>query len=427
MSRFFGKDTSLHPRLGFQVTKSFCIPALIDLIYLAAISASVFGYNLHAVTLLGVAGIIVTFAKSYILFVSGNNAFPFLWFAPCLLFPWSTLYALNKGLWQRAGHSYTAKDRFRISTTVAGLVLLIALLAGNIAGPLNNYADKTLSPLEKSGQSYLLETSKQVGIAFATARLLNGMLSMIEELEVSAELGVGASMSPGEILEPLDDLVERFSIVMLINFVTVNGLLLLGEIGKLIGLALVVPLGVFLLIASMWGSKNTRATMAVAGYKMIVLGLFLYILVPALGAGSLLVDQIILKEKRVQAQQKMPEFVRQKVKDNTQAEQINHPADSGFFDIFHFANEIKNNVSELKEQLSQIRSSLPRIIESITEQIIVFVLKSIVLPLIFLLVILRFYKWLTGDSRASQTIEKRLKEIITEKGDKAGFTPSDAS
>ncbi|MEF8823913.1 MAG: hypothetical protein V5A74_07360 [Desulfohalobiaceae bacterium] len=423
MSRFFGKDTSLHSRFEVQVTKTFCFPALLDLTYLAATAASVFGYNLHAVTLIGVVGIIVNFAKSYILSASEKNAFPFWWFVPCLALPWSTLYALNKGLWQREEHTYPAKDRFRISATVAGLVLLFALLAGNVAGPLNNYGDKTLSPLEKSGQSYLLETSKQVGIAFATARLLNGMLSMIEELEVSAELGVGASMSPGEILEPLDDLVERFSIVMLINFVTVNGLLLLGEIGKIIGLAVVVPLGVFLFIASMWGSRNTRTTMAVAGYKMIVLGLFLYILVPAIGAGSLLVDQIILKEKQVQARQKMPEFVRQKVKDNTETEQINHPAESGFFNIFRFANEIKNNVSELKDQLSQIRSSLPQIIESITEQIIVFVLKSIVLPLIFLLVILRFYKWLTGDSRASQSIEEKLKEIIKDKNDKEGFSP----
>jgi len=421
------KNTSLHSRRGIQVTKAFCIPALLDLAYLAATAASVLGYNLHALTLIGVVGIIVNFAKSYILSVSEKNAFPFWWFVPCLLVPWSTLYALNKGLWQRDEQTHAARDRFRISTTIAGLALLLALLAGNIAGPLNNYADNALAPLEKSGQSYLLETSKQVGIAFASARLLNGMLSMIEELEVSAELGVGASVSPGEILEPLDDLAERFSVVMLINFVTVNGLLLLGEIGKMIGLALVVPLGLFLFIASMWGPKNVRTAMAVAGYKMIVLGLFLYILVPALGAGSLLVDQIVLKEKRVQAQQKMPEFVRKKVADNTRPEQINHPAEGGFFDIFGFASEIKNNVSELKDQLAQIRASLPRIIESITEQIVVFVLKSIVLPLVFLLVILRFYKWLTGDSRASQSIEKMLREIITNKRDKEGISPSDAS
>ena len=427
MSLSSDKDTPLRPRLKFQVTKTVCFPALLDLTYLAATAASAFGYHFHAVTLVGVVGIIVNFATSYILSVSEKNTFPFWWFVPCLVLPWSTLYALNKGLWQREERTYAAKDRFRISTTVAGIVLLLALLAGNISGPLNNYADRTLSPLEKSGQSYLLETSKQVGIAFATARLLNGMLSMIEELEVSAELGVGASMSPGEILEPLDDLVERFSIVMLINFVTVNGLLLLGTIGKIIGLALIVPLGVFLFIASMWGSSNTRTAMAVAGYKMIVLGLFLYILVPALGAGSLLVDQIILKEKQVQAQQKMPEFVRQKVEDNTRLDQVEHPTENGFFDIFRFAKDIRNNVSELKNQLSQIRSSLPRIIESITEQIIVFVLKSIVLPLIFLLVILRLYKWLTGDSRASQFIEKRLKESIKDKGDKEVFSSSDAS
>jgi hypothetical protein len=52
---------------------------------------------------------------------------------------------------------------------------------------------------------------------FAVARTLNGVISAAQGTEVALEPGgVGVVLSVGEILDPINDLIERFSAVMLI-------------------------------------------------------------------------------------------------------------------------------------------------------------------------------------------------------------------
>lgn len=54
-------------------------------------------------------------------------------------------------------------------------------------------------------------------VAFAIARGLNGVISVAQGTEVALEpAGVGVKLSPGEILDPVNDLIEQFSSVMLL-------------------------------------------------------------------------------------------------------------------------------------------------------------------------------------------------------------------
>ncbi|HEC72775.1 MAG TPA: hypothetical protein ENI26_00190, partial [Methylophaga aminisulfidivorans] len=52
---------------------------------------------------------------------------------------------------------------------------------------------------------------------FALARGLNGVISVAQGTELSVEpMGVGVTLTPGQILDPLNDMVEQFSTVLLI-------------------------------------------------------------------------------------------------------------------------------------------------------------------------------------------------------------------
>jgi hypothetical protein len=53
-------------------------------------------------------------------------------------------------------------------------------------------------------------------VTFASARAINGVLSVAKSASVSFQIGAGASVQPGAALDPLDDLVEQFSTVMLV-------------------------------------------------------------------------------------------------------------------------------------------------------------------------------------------------------------------
>ena len=63
---------------------------------------------------------------------------------------------------------------------------------------------------------YLEQTSQRALAMFAIARGLNAAISVIQSIDLGFTLGVSATLSPGEVLDPLNDLIERFSLVMLI-------------------------------------------------------------------------------------------------------------------------------------------------------------------------------------------------------------------
>lgn len=63
---------------------------------------------------------------------------------------------------------------------------------------------------------FLTTASERSLVIFAIARGINGVISVIQSAEVGFSFAVSASLAPGEILDPINDLIERFSLVMLV-------------------------------------------------------------------------------------------------------------------------------------------------------------------------------------------------------------------
>lgn len=66
--------------------------------------------------------------------------------------------------------------------------------------------------------------------AFAVARTINAVISVIQETEIGVSLGINTSLAPGQILDPLNDLIERFSVAALTAATLLWSLKLLGAI-----------------------------------------------------------------------------------------------------------------------------------------------------------------------------------------------------
>ncbi|MCW8975927.1 MAG: hypothetical protein OQL10_09445 [Sedimenticola sp.] len=70
--------------------------------------------------------------------------------------------------------------------------------------------------LDRLGHDYTEAGFKRALVVFALSRGLNGVISVAQGTEVAIEpAGIGLNFKPGEILDPINDLVERFSWVML--------------------------------------------------------------------------------------------------------------------------------------------------------------------------------------------------------------------
>ena len=74
-----------------------------------------------------------------------------------------------------------------------------------------------LAPIDSAANNQIDAGFKRALISFATARLLNAGLSFVETTEISATpMGVGVKFAPGQVLKPVNDMVEQFAHLMLI-------------------------------------------------------------------------------------------------------------------------------------------------------------------------------------------------------------------
>ena len=72
------------------------------------------------------------------------------------------------------------------------------------------------SPLDAMSTEQVDAGLKRALVTFATARMLNAVISVAQGTDVAIEpAGIGVKFAPGEILDPINDLVEKFSTLML--------------------------------------------------------------------------------------------------------------------------------------------------------------------------------------------------------------------
>ena len=85
--------------------------------------------------------------------------------------------------------------------------VLILIVAG---AAVTGFADAT-------SRDYAQKSLSRALVTYAAARTLNGVVSVAQGTEIALEPGgVGVVLTPGQVLDPINDLVERFSSVMLV-------------------------------------------------------------------------------------------------------------------------------------------------------------------------------------------------------------------
>ena len=99
-------------------------------------------------------------------------------------------------------------------------ILIAIIAAAAISGVVDNQSEK-----------YAEQALTRALVTFTAARALNGVISVAQGTEVAAEPGgVGFIFTPGQILDQINDLVERFSSVLLVAASSLGLQLVLLEI-----------------------------------------------------------------------------------------------------------------------------------------------------------------------------------------------------
>jgi hypothetical protein len=239
-------------------------------------------------------------------------------------------------------------------------------------------------------------------VTFALARALNGVISAVQGTELALQpAGVGVTLTPGEILDPVNDLVERFSWIMLGATVSLGIQSVLMDVSAWWVLqALVAVLAVWLLIALLWDRPADRRGRRLL-VRVFLVALFLRFAVPLTLIANDALYHAFLEARYVESSEVISaagEDLEQLGRD-PQAARSEEESGGGLFSrgILGSIGEAMDNTRaslDLGERVERMRQRAAAMIEHLIQLSVVFILQTGILPIAFLWVFLQLAKWL---------------------------------
>ena len=245
------------------------------------------------------------------------------------------------------------------------LLALLALLLG-----------AWLAPLDKPAMQQVDAGLKRALVSFAAARALNAVISVAQGTEVSVEpLGVGVTLTPGQLLDPVNDLVEQFSNLMLMASVAFGIQKILISMG---GYWLIsVLLSVTAIGWAVLAFRGQRAPRWLRG--LLVITLMLRFAIPVVTLGSDLLWQKFLAADYEASQQVISSSTGQVASLNPALPQ--ESVQPGWLD--RMKGWVTPN-GEIKARFEKLKQAAEQAVEHIIKLIVIFLLQTLVIPLLLL-------------------------------------------
>lgn len=254
-------------------------------------------------------------------------------------------------------------------------------------------AVSVFKPIDQSSESQLDSALTRALIGFGIARTLNGVISVAQGTEFAVQpAGVGVNFSPGEILDPVNDLVERFSWVMLFATSSLGIQKILLEVSSWSGISfLLAGAGLFWLLTR-WRS-GTASQLASIASRLLLLVLLIRFLIPV---GSLANDWVyrqFLQPKFEASSQQLEEAGNRIREINSRNSEPSPEADS----LREKAKNLYQSVTskfDFDGMLDDYKSSAEAVTEHAVNLIVVFLLQTVIFPLLFLYLVYRLFRML---------------------------------
>ncbi len=245
--------------------------------------------------------------------------------------------------------------------------------------------------LDRPAEQFVNAGLKRAFASYATARLLNAVISVAQGTEVALEpMGVGVNFAPGQLLDPINDLVEQFSDLMLVATVAFGIQKILINIGAYWLVNLLLTLSVLT-----WAFLYFRLQpIPIWLSKCLVVLLMIRFAVPIVVMGTDLIFNKFMADKYIASQQVLASAPKQITDFKTEVHNP-HPISKkdGIFnglgkDIsdtlieLKSALDIKNQLRNLKEEAKRLQEKAEQWVEHIIDIIVIFLLQTLVLPLL---------------------------------------------
>jgi hypothetical protein len=232
------------------------------------------------------------------------------------------------------------------------------------------------APLDAAATQQVDSGLKRALLSFASARALNALISAVQGTEVALEpAGVGVVFTPGQVLDPVNDLVEQFSDLMLAASVSFGVQRMLISIGAYWVVSLALSLA-----ALGWALAYLR-TRPVPGWlsRILVVLLMIRFAVPVVAIGSEKLFEKFMAADYSASQQAIDAT-------STRLGRLDPPpaAPAESQGMLDRMKGWWSQNGDVKLRFEQLKQAAEHATENIIRLIVIFLLQTLVIPLLLL-------------------------------------------
>ena len=246
---------------------------------------------------------------------------------------------------------------------------------------------------DTSAEKYTEEGLTRSLAAFGIAKGLNGLISVVQGTEVAVEpVGVGVILTPGQILDPVNDLIERFSWVMLICTVSLGIQAILLTIFSSFYFSITVSTTLFLLALFIWKDQAASINLKNILYRFVVFLVILRFFIPLMAITNDGLYKAFLEPTYIESKRQLEQSntALANLSDN---QTINNEAtDMSWYEVMSSSINSAIESINVDKHYEQLKIEADNLSNHIIDLIVVFTMQTILFPLIFIWLSMKLIK-----------------------------------
>ena len=240
-----------------------------------------------------------------------------------------------------------------------------------------------LPVLDSAADNYFEEAITKAGVAYATCRIINASVSVAKESNVEIEpVGIGVSLAVGQVLDPIDDMTERFSDVIVTAITSLGVQELTYEISRIFAPP-IVSIFIFLFAILIWFDNQNVVRFRSTVVKIIFFIIVARFCLPISSVANNIIQKEFFEDKIALANDEL----RLDTAELDKLAELSLPEIDGIKKtIKNSAELIKQKSIEFKNALIATKNNMGNIIENLLNltylYVGVFLIQVIILPLL---------------------------------------------
>jgi hypothetical protein len=222
-------------------------------------------------------------------------------------------------------------------------------------------------------------------VTFALARTLDGLISVAQGTEVAVEPGgVGVNFALGQLLDPINDLVERFSVAMLVATSSLGLQNVLLRMSTWWGTNLALAVAAVFTLVALWRPALLGGIRESTAIRVLSMFVFVRFAVPVFVIGSSVVFQIFLASEQEAAHEALM-VTSAELEDLTAPQGTPAtPEDPSLSQRLQSFLDDSLRALDVQERTERLRERVSDAVEQIINLIVIFAMQAVILPLAFL-------------------------------------------